>query len=216
MSFHRNLFNSEHICHSVKDSYRMAARCYGRQAIESSRKEKKLDKIMSQITINKSSRKTFWTVAAFYGLITFEFFYMASPFAVYFYSIYRPGLNLISSIPGMSWLLGFFLPHIAAETSSPFINIHNKAGAVIAAFGLLIFCVSAGQVYYAKLRKKGAVTGGIYKYIRHPQYAAFAVCSFGLLLLWPRYLVLIMFITIMFAYYFLAKLEERECEAKFG
>ena len=33
----------------------------------------------------------------FYILIVFEFFYMVSPFAVIFYSLYAPGLKLLSS-----------------------------------------------------------------------------------------------------------------------
>jgi hypothetical protein len=60
------------------------------------------------------------------------------------------------------------------------------------------------------------VTGGVYNSIRHPQYVAFASCSLGLLLLWSRYIVLILYIAVLFAYYLLAKVEERECEEKFG
>ncbi len=171
---------------------------------------------MSTHDQKKSARKTFWTIALFYGLIAFEFFYMAGPFGIYFYSIYKPGLNFLNQVPGMAWLISFFLPHVVVDTSSTIVNLHNIAGAVLAILGFLMFCMGAGQVYYFKLKKKGAVTGGIYNYIRHPQYASFALCSFGLLLLWPRYLVLVMFVTVLFAYYFLARLEERECEEKFG
>ncbi|MGH8605398.1 MAG: hypothetical protein ACREXR_22195, partial [Gammaproteobacteria bacterium] len=34
--------------------------------------------------------------------------------------------------------------------------------------------------------------------------------------LWPRYIVLLSFLAMLFAYYFLAKAEEAECEEKFG
>jgi hypothetical protein len=37
-----------------------------------------------------------------------------------------------------------------------------------------------------------------------------------LLLLWPRYIVLLSFLTMLFAYYFLARAEEMECAEKFG
>jgi hypothetical protein len=60
------------------------------------------------------------------------------------------------------------------------------------------------------------VIGGVYNLIRHPQYVSLSVCSLGLLLAWPRYLVLISFVTMLFAYYFLARTEEQECEEKFG
>lgn len=164
----------------------------------------------------KKIKRTFWMVAAFYGLIAFEFFYMASPFAVYFYSSYQPGLNFLNDIPGLGWVTSFFLPHIVVETSSSLINIMHDTGMFIFILGIISFLVSAIQVYYKKLTKKGAAIGGLYKFIRHPQYVSFAICGFGLLLLWPRFLVLIMFIMILFAYYFLAKIEERECEQKFG
>ena len=149
-------------------------------------------------------------------LIAFEFFYMASPFAIYFYSVYGPGLNFVNDNPTLAWLSTVFLPHMVVETSSMLVNLHNVIGASLAAVGLLAFCVSAGQVYYYKLARKGAVTGGIYNFIRHPQYVSLVICSFGLLLLWPRYIVLLSFIAMLFAYYFLAKVEENECEEKFG
>ena len=60
------------------------------------------------------------------------------------------------------------------------------------------------------------MTGGIYKVIRHPQYAALSFTGLGLLLVWPRFLVLIMYITMLFVYFFLAKHEERECEERYG
>ena len=48
-------------------------------------------------TGNRLFRKSFWIAFAFYFLIGFEIFYMVSPFAAYFYSVYGPGLNLTSS-----------------------------------------------------------------------------------------------------------------------
>jgi protein-S-isoprenylcysteine O-methyltransferase Ste14 len=162
------------------------------------------------------TRRVFWTAAAFYTVIGFEFLYMAGPFAAYFYSVYGPGLNFFNESPTFSWLARFFLPHIVSETSSFFINSHNMAGALLAVFGFLAFCAGAGQVYFHKLAKKGPVMGGVYRIIRHPQYASFAVCGFGLLLLWPRFIVLVMYVTMLFGYYLLAKAEERECEEKYG
>jgi protein-S-isoprenylcysteine O-methyltransferase Ste14 len=155
-------------------------------------------------------------VILFYFLVAFEFFYMATPFAVFFYSAYKPALAFLDHFPSISWMMGFFLPHLVDETSSFALNQLKISGAVTAGIGLLIFIVCAVQVYYSKLFKKGAVLKGLYRYIRHPQYLAFAICSFGLLMLWPRYLVLIMFITMLFVYYFLARYEEKECVEKYG
>ena len=155
-------------------------------------------------------------VAAFYLLIVIEFIYMASPFALYFYSAYKPGLNLLHNTPALAWLPRFFLPHLAMQTTSPLIDLHNIIGAVLSILGLIGFVYGAVQVYYSKLTKNGAVTGGVYNYTRHPQYASLIVCGFGLLLHWPRYIVLVFFITMVFAYYQLARIEEKECEQKFG
>lgn len=165
---------------------------------------------------NYATKKTSWVVTAFYLLIVFEFFYMASPFAIYFYSVYKPGLTVLNHFSSVSWLTNFFLPHIAQETQSSIINSLPILGGLLLATGLLIFIVCASQVYYYKLMKNMAVTKGFYKIIRHPQYTGFALSSLGMLLIWPRFLVLITFIALLFVYYFLAKTEEKECETKFG
>ncbi len=169
------------------------------------------------MTNDKSiAKKTYWPVLGIYLLIAFEFFYMASPFAIYFYSVYKPALGLLDKIPVLANLTGFFLPHLVEDTHSVLLNSVKPVGLLIASIGLLTFLVCAFHVYYSKIFRKGIVIGGLYRFIRHPQYLAFAVCGFGLLLLWPRYLVLIMYITLLFVYYFLARFEEKECIQKFG
>lgn len=167
-------------------------------------------------TKNRLIKGTFWGAALFYFLIAFEFFYMAGPFAAYFYSVYAPALRLFNDNPILSWLNSFFLPHVVRETSSSLINAHEIIGAILALIGFIAFLIGACQVYYHKLTKRGVVTGGIYQIVRHPQYSSFMLCSFGLLILWPRYLVVLMFVTMTFAYYMLARLEERTCSEKFG
>ena len=162
------------------------------------------------------TKRTFWVIAAFYILIALEFLYMASPFAIYFYSVYGPGLNFINKYPALVWLSTVFLTHIVVETSSVLVNSHNIVGGVFFIIGFLGFCITAGQVYYYKFARKGVVTGGVYNFTRHPQYLSLAICSLGLLLLWPRFIVILPFLAMLFAYYFLAKLEEKECETKFG
>lgn len=165
--------------------------------------------------MNKT-KKGFLGVFLFYFLVAFEFAYMAGPFAIYFYSVYSPVLNFMNKIPALSWMIKFFLPHVVRDTSSPIINSIEIIGLILSIVGFLIFVIGACQIYYSKLTKKGAVLGGLYKFIRHPQYTSFIVCSFGLLLLWPRYIVIFFFVTLVFGYYFLARAEEKECERNFG
>ena len=161
--------------------------------------------------INVKKTKTgFFSVFLFYFFVAFEFAYMAGPFAVYFYSVYSPVLNFLNEVPVLSTLIRFFLPHVVRETASPFINGIETAGILFSVLGFSIFVIGACQIYYSKLTKKGAVLGGLYKYIRHPQYTSFIVCSFGLMLLWPRYIVIFFFVTLSFGYFFLARAEEKE------
>ncbi len=161
------------------------------------------------------TKGAFWASAAFYALVALEFFYMASPFAAYFYSVYGPGLDVLGESRLASWLVGFFLPHIVAQTYSPLVDAHNVVGAILTIAGIAGFAVGAYQVYAAKLRRGEMVSGGIYRWIRHPQYLALMVASFGMLLLWPRFLVLFGFVTVVFVYLLLARSEERQCAHKF-
>lgn len=60
------------------------------------------------------------------------------------------------------------------------------------------------------------VTNGIYAHIRHPQYDGMFLITIGLLIQWPSVTSLIMWPILMFAYYRLAKREERTLERQFG
>ena len=101
------------------------------------------------------ARSLFWVSAAFYALIAFEFFYMASPFAAYFYAVYGPGLDSLEAFGFTDRSLWFFLPHIVAETRSPLVDHARTAGAILFLAGLLAFFAGAFQVYRAKLRRSG-------------------------------------------------------------
>jgi len=82
--------------------------------------------------------------------------------------------------------------------------------------GGAVFLLAFAQIYWAKSRQKGPVTGGAYAVARHPQYLALAIVGLGTLLIWPRYLVLIMYITMLFLYAILARWEEERCAQQFG
>src|SRR5207244_5990266 len=55
--------------------------------------------------------------------------------------------------------------------------------------------------------RKG-VTAGFYRYIRHPQYLCLNISAFGLFTMWPRVMIFLLFVGMLFAYYFLARVEE--------
>jgi protein-S-isoprenylcysteine O-methyltransferase Ste14 len=152
---------------------------------------------------------------AFYVLIVFEILFMISPFALHFYAAYGPTLDLLTHRPATAWLTKFYLPHFT-ETGSPVLNAAHVAGFVLIVAGLVAFFAAALPVYWAKLRGTGPVTGGLYAAIRHPQYVALAITGVGTALVWPRFLVLITLVTMLFLYSVLADWEERLCVARFG
>ncbi len=162
-----------------------------------------------------NARRALAVTGAFYILIAFEFLYMASPFAAYFYGVYGLGLDWLQGSRTTGWLIQFFMPHLVEETTSFAIDIHETVGQILFLGGLAAFAAGAIQIYSAKLRGKGAVTGGLYRHIRHPQYLALIVASIGMLLLWPRYLVVIATVTVIFVYIALARAEENLCLRRF-
>ena len=162
-----------------------------------------------------NARRAIAVSGALYILIAFEFLYMASPFAAYFYGVYGLGLDWLQDSRTTSWLIQFFMPHLVEETTSFAIDIHETVGSVLFLGGLAAFAAGAVQIYSAKLRGRGAVTGGLYRHIRHPQYLALIVASIGMLLLWPRFLVVLATVTVIFAYIALARAEERACLHRF-
>ncbi len=154
---------------------------------------------------NTLTKGASWASTVFYAFVAFEFFYMASPFAVYFYSVYGPGLDLLDDSGTSSWLISFFLPHIVAQTTSPLVDADKIVGAILTVAGICAFVIGAYQIYANKLRKGEEIQGGIYRLIRHPQYLALIVASFGMMLIWPRFLVLFGFVTVSFVYFLLAR-----------
>jgi len=155
--------------------------------------------------------KSFARAAAFlvYLAITLEMLFMVAPFALYYYSFYSPLLSGPSGLKAIAWLPAFFLPHLSTE-------ILPSLGGVIFLLGLVGFFLSAFQLYYTKFRRRGVVRGLFYKRIRHPQYLSLGVAGLGLLVVWPRFILLLAYINMLWFYYLLARSEERRIEARYG
>ncbi len=155
--------------------------------------------------------KSFARAAAFlvYLAITLEMLFMVTPFALYYYSFYSPLLSGPSSLRAIAWLPAFFLPHLSTE-------ILPSLGGVIFLLGLVGFFLCAFQLYYAKFRRRGVVQGGLYKRIRHPQYLFLGLAGLGLLIVWPRFILLLAYINMLWFYYLLARSEERRIEGRYG
>ncbi|QJD30904.1 methyltransferase family protein [Methylococcus geothermalis] len=151
----------------------------------------------------------------FYLAVGLEILFMISPAALYFYSLYGPALNALDHFWATAWLTQFFLPHIST-TRSLLLNALPGIGGFLATVGAVWFLAAAGQLYWSKFHRRGLVTTGLYGLSRHPQYTGLALFGLGALLLWPRFLVLIAYVAMLFLYRALAALEERRCVEAFG
>lgn len=147
----------------------------------------------------------FWTIIA-YSLIGIEIIIMISPFALYFYSVYGPVLQALAASPFTSWSTEFFLPHLVFP-DDPLIRAISLLQVLMVA-GLLLFALAAIPLYYGRFTGKGVVARSFYGKVRHPQYLFLAISGFGLMLYWPRFIILIMYVTMLFVYYALARNEE--------
>ena len=141
-----------------------------------------------------------------YGLIGIEIIIMISPFALYFYSVYAPILHVLSASPLTSWTTEFFLPHMVFLDDPLILAISYLQ--VLLVIGLVLFFTAAIPLYWGRFTGRGVVTFSFYGKIRHPQYLFLAISGFGLLLYWPRFIILMMYVTMLYVYYLLARNEE--------
>ncbi len=96
-----------------------------------------------------------------------------------------------------------------------FLKFVRVAGSVLFTLGIGVFLLCALQVYASKFFKTGPALKGLYSRIRHPQYLFLGVSGIGLAILWPRFLVVVLWIAMMLVYYLLARDEERRMRNQF-
>jgi protein-S-isoprenylcysteine O-methyltransferase Ste14 len=161
------------------------------------------------------SRRLIGGAIVLYFIIALEVLVMISPFAAFFYSAFNPFLLFLARWPATAWLADFFLPHMVLPPGA-FLKTLRVAGSVLFVGGALVFLGCAGQVYFHKLSRRGPALGGLYTWIRHPQYVALAITGLGLAILWPRFLTVVLWTVMVGLYYLLARDEERRMVAAFG
>jgi len=161
------------------------------------------------------SHGLFGSVIILYFIIALEVLIMISPFAAFFYAIFNPVLLFLAQWPATRWLAAFFLPHMIVPPGLVLQTV-RVAGSVLLVVGALVFLACAGQVYFHKLFRRGPALGGLYRWIRHPQYLALGVTGLGLAILWPRFLTIVLWVIMVGLYYLLAHDEERRMLNQFG
>ena len=89
-------------------------------------------------------------------------------------------------------------------------------GYALAFLGIGLFAQGWRQVYRARATGE-LVTDGLYRFVRHPQYTGLFVALFGEgIVHWPTLFSVGLFPLIVFAYYRLARREERRLIEEFG
>jgi protein-S-isoprenylcysteine O-methyltransferase Ste14 len=155
-----------------------------------------------------SKSKTFLNSAiVLYFVVCFEILIMISPFAGFFYSAFNPFLLGFAKYRATRWLSAFFFTHMVVPPND-FLKVVRILGSVLFSLGIVLFLICALQVYASKLLHRGPVTKGLYSLIRHPQYVALAIAGAGLAILWPRFLVVVLWLAMVLVYYLLASDEE--------
>jgi protein-S-isoprenylcysteine O-methyltransferase Ste14 len=160
-------------------------------------------------------RGLFGGVIILYFVIALEVLIMISPFAAFFYAAFDPVLLFLAQWPATRWLAAFFLPHMVLPPGL-FLKTVRVAGSVLFVAGTVIFLVCAAQVYTHKFLRRGPALGGLYRWIRHPQYLALGATGLGLAILWPRFLTVVLWAVMVELYYLLARDEERRMVNQFG
>ncbi len=124
---------------------------------------------------------------------------------------------LQSHYPGVDWLAhdsGHLLEMIFGWRGNPHFGPFHVLSIVLIFGGFWLISVGWRELYLAQ-RARRLATGGIYRYLRHPQYVGFVVIMTGFLLQWPTLLTLAMYPLLVFMYVRLALHEEREAEREF-
>ncbi len=92
-------------------------------------------------------------------------------------------------------------------------TVGMPVGSVITCAGVLLVVLGWREIY----RARGALaTGGVYRYVRHPQYLGILLVTAGWLVHWPTLPGLAMWPVLVILYYRLARREDAYLDREFG
>jgi protein-S-isoprenylcysteine O-methyltransferase Ste14 len=125
---------------------------------------------------------------------------------------------LQSRFPDVDWFshdAGHLLEMMFGWRASPHAGPFHLLSFALIGLGFLLISIGWQALYQAQRERRLADTG-VYAHIRHPQYDGFVLVMLGFLVQWPTILTLAMFPLLVFMYWRLAKIEERDSIATFG
>ncbi len=117
-----------------------------------------------------------------------------------------PALNPFSHASGHLWIT------LVGGGPAMSVVIHVVSNGLMIA-GLVLMGAGWRRIYQTRGE---LVTGGVYAWVRHPQYAGLYLVTIGMLVQWPTIITVATWPILLVAYYRLARREEREAEARFG
>lgn len=127
------------------------------------------------------------------------------------------------SIYFVAWAFGVTLPQgfLWGHTLQQYIGYWGMyIGYILNLIGAVLIIQGWKAIYnnyWSKEAGEGRlVADGVYSYIRHPQYMGFILMTLGLLVHWATIPLLVMWPILVFQYYRLARMEERDMEEEFG
>lgn len=123
----------------------------------------------------------------------------------------------------ISWIFGKTLPEGILWGHTLFGSVGYLGMYINIAFAITAFIMIVSgwrnihKNYWSKAQGEGKlVKTGIYKYIRHPQYAGLLLLSLGMIIEWATIPTLLLFPVMVFLYVRLAKREEKDMLIEFG
>lgn len=155
--------------------------------------------------------RTFGTFSAFIVALFVEMY--GFPLTIYLFSGWLT--RHYPQIDFFSHDNGHLLHNLLGLKGNPHFDILHIASNIFIIAGFILLSSSWRVLYGAQHVKTLAVIGP-YRYVRHPQYAAFTLIMLGFLLQWPTLPTLIMFPILVISYARLAIREEHDVEKQFG
>lgn len=151
-----------------------------------------------------------WTRAGIIQAFVISFYAEMFGFPVTFYLLARVfGLDISGNFwDGNLWV------YLTGVRDAMYVTM--TVGYTITAFGVLLILAGWSEVYRAQKEGRLAV-GGLYAFMRHPQYTGIFVALFGEgVVHWPTVFSLTVIPIIIIAYVFLARKEEWQMITEFG
>lgn len=158
--------------------------------------------------LSTCKQRSSMTILSFFLVIALEIAKMNTSLCVSLDTAFANILPFIREYPSISRLNDYFVPQM--DNMALFITARSQIGLLLIIFCLIFLSIAVIQRYVYKPISHGILDSALYHTIRHPRSSALALCGFGMLLIWPRYIVLAMYIAMLFGCYFLARVRDHE------